>query len=468
MFAFRPNCPTPPDHTGYVFSPNIRGTIDVLWNSFFTAALCIRAVQRLNVPPQEPQPATWAQKLARKLDPPKLKWMFITLLAPEFLLGKAVVERLSAKCSYEKIRHWAEIDGVDWSVAHSYLANMGGFVIQFEENTALAEGTNDTESGPESGRNYKLAEKAILDLTTKASAQSRNTPQICRNISRLRGNTWVLDAPQLLLARELGIIATLPSLPLRELQGQSKPDWVIESYTAGRVIWLASELLARLAKQLPTPFLEVIILAFGACAFATYALVWDKPRDIRTPRCIVADRLPSGAWELARLGEEGPAEFFLGRGLSASGGGSRLVGVESAAHGRDGEAGGMLALWAGVTGLVGMVAGLFHFLGLFFEFPAEGDRRLWLGAAVVMTVAPGLAAGGGYGLRRLLGWYCSGGVGSKGRITYEWRQGRERLIDWLVHLVAVLFLLARLYVVVEVLVLLGYLRSEAFLNGWSL
>ena len=59
--------------------------------------------------------------------------MMVTVLVPELLVGKAISEWSSARYSCEKISPWAEKDGVDWSMAHSFFADMGGFVIQFND-----------------------------------------------------------------------------------------------------------------------------------------------------------------------------------------------------------------------------------------------------------------------------------------------------------------------------------------------
>lgn len=60
--------------------------------------------------------------------------MLLTLLIPEYLLSKAFSDLISARRCLSDYRHIAEIDDVEWSIAHTCLANMGGFIIRFQDD----------------------------------------------------------------------------------------------------------------------------------------------------------------------------------------------------------------------------------------------------------------------------------------------------------------------------------------------
>jgi hypothetical protein len=49
---FQPNCSTIPAGTNFVYSPDIRGTQNILWSCIFTIIACTWTIQHLNVPRQ--------------------------------------------------------------------------------------------------------------------------------------------------------------------------------------------------------------------------------------------------------------------------------------------------------------------------------------------------------------------------------------------------------------------------------
>jgi hypothetical protein len=55
--------------------------------------------------------------------------MVFTLLAPEFLLLKAIGDLSCAVALTEQIQERTKKDGAEWSRVHSLLTNMGGFVV---------------------------------------------------------------------------------------------------------------------------------------------------------------------------------------------------------------------------------------------------------------------------------------------------------------------------------------------------
>ncbi|KAK0731727.1 hypothetical protein B0H67DRAFT_640078 [Lasiosphaeris hirsuta] len=93
------SCSTPNATANFVTSPNVRGTLDILWSSLFTIIACTWSVQHPNVPEQ--------------------------LINPWHDLENA--RRIHESASFQKCAHQ---DGVEWTFLHSYFANMGGFVIQ--------------------------------------------------------------------------------------------------------------------------------------------------------------------------------------------------------------------------------------------------------------------------------------------------------------------------------------------------
>lgn len=134
MKLFQTECPLPPAGANFVSGPDTRSTLDILWACLSTLLLCTWTVQHPNVPVQA-TPRTRRQKLNRKIYmlTRKVGWMLVTLLAPEYIAARALGEFISAKVASRKMRQWAEKDGVEWTLAHAFFADMGGFAIRFLE-----------------------------------------------------------------------------------------------------------------------------------------------------------------------------------------------------------------------------------------------------------------------------------------------------------------------------------------------
>jgi hypothetical protein len=131
---FQTTCTTPPSPTNYVSSPNTRGTLDILWSCLFTVIACTWTIQHLNVPEQpgfDPQDVPWHRVLRWNLNGlwRSIKWMLVTIIAPEYILGKAVADLYAAYQSKKEMQRYAIMDGVEWGLTQAFFANMGGFVL---------------------------------------------------------------------------------------------------------------------------------------------------------------------------------------------------------------------------------------------------------------------------------------------------------------------------------------------------
>ncbi|KAH0383331.1 hypothetical protein KCU92_g5392, partial [Aureobasidium melanogenum] len=61
----------------------------------------------------------------------KVRWMLITLIAPELLCGVAAEEWLTACKTVRFMAERAKDDGIDWASSHGFFAQMGGFRLSF-------------------------------------------------------------------------------------------------------------------------------------------------------------------------------------------------------------------------------------------------------------------------------------------------------------------------------------------------
>lgn len=132
MTQFNLNCTLPLTIVNYVDQPNTRGTFDILSTCLTTIFLCTYFVQHPNVPTHEP---THSNKGKIASISKQVGMMVFTLLAPEFLLLKAIGYLLCAVALAEQIRERAKKDGAELSRIHSFFTNMGAFVVYFKEVT---------------------------------------------------------------------------------------------------------------------------------------------------------------------------------------------------------------------------------------------------------------------------------------------------------------------------------------------
>jgi hypothetical protein len=144
---FDPECTVPTLTSNFVNSPNIRSTLDILWSCLSILFLCTWSIQHLNIAVQI-KPQNWIQGVCRQfsLVGQKLKWMFVALVAPEWTLGQAVADLLSAQRSKaEMVKFVIEADN-PWTLSHAFFANMGGFVVTFPKDMSTEVITGARES----------------------------------------------------------------------------------------------------------------------------------------------------------------------------------------------------------------------------------------------------------------------------------------------------------------------------------
>src|SRR5438876_9998921 len=91
----------------FVSSPNTRGTLDILWSCFFTIIACTWTIQHLNIPEQFNPHETgrtgylkWTIKNMWR----NVKWMLATMIAPEYILGKALADLEAAVTSKREMK----------------------------------------------------------------------------------------------------------------------------------------------------------------------------------------------------------------------------------------------------------------------------------------------------------------------------------------------------------------------------
>lgn len=124
------------------------------------------------------------------------------------------------------------------------------------------------------------------------------------NILAFQGDRWVVDANQLLYARDIGLIEKLPYLSADNIQDRSKEDLFAKCIAIGQIIWFLIQTITRLSEGLTTTPLEIMTLAFAVSTGFTYFLLLDKPKDVGRSVIIPAARYASSQ-EMSRLAVAG-------------------------------------------------------------------------------------------------------------------------------------------------------------------
>ncbi|CAG8948237.1 unnamed protein product [Penicillium salamii] len=278
------------------------------------------------------------------------------------------------------------------------------------------------------------------------------------NLSALRGNVWVLDANQLLLAREIGIIQRLPHISSDDIADRNKGDFVVKMIAVAQIIWFVIELLTRLRLRLPTSQLEILTLSYAVCTAFTYGSLLDKPKDVAYSTVISATCYASPK-EMSRLALAGPV--YNGNCRRSIWIPNNTLHANNTARYKSGghliprmQCFGFGLLYSS------LVFGGIHFVAWNFTFPSHTERLLWHISSIVTTAAGPVSVIG----EPLIAMVCRA-LPPKAERDVE--SLRVRLTAIVIQLILGLFAIARIFIIVEVIRSLAFLPPRAFLATWS-
>ncbi|KZM21840.1 uncharacterized protein EKO05_0003131 [Ascochyta rabiei] len=204
-----------------------------------------------------------------------------------------------------------------------------------------------------------------------------------------------------------------PDTTEAEILDRSKADWVLKSLALVQAIWFALQVAGRAAQQLSTTTLELFTLGIISCSFVTYAAWWAKPFDVRKPTVLESKKpLLETREPVSRLGFRYDLEMLNSE----------------------------LPFILGVGGA--LTLGALHLVGWQFHFPTETERWLWRGSSIACVAIPLMV----YAFDRIFG---------------------ERA-DWPGYILAGLYILCRLYMMVEMFAGLRAVPADVYkVPQWS-
>jgi hypothetical protein len=461
MISFQPNCTLPATGGAFIQSPNVRSTTEIIWSCLSITILCTWSVLHLNVPPDVIPVSKWQWVRCQLfLFRRKVFGFFFMLFLPEYMIGALVLERWNVSLNSPRLKELAAKDGVPWSWTHTYFVNMGGVALRFADDDGVAAGkpfpdvngeysVNGTERalrnfclkqeqrlGPRGqyrwrrhARNYWLAKAAIDDY---------RSPEDLEYILPMQGTLWILNATQLLAAREGGLIASLPNITVNEIQDRDKSDGLVKTLAILQVAWLVAQVIVRKIEGLPSSQLEISTIALAATSLVAYLLQWWKPKDVHVP--FYVDIPASQPLDLSvfkaifRADTQSKAATHYYTISSRS---------TSAPAGTTSHEAPVRLLVASMFGAL-LLGGL-HLVAWNFSFPTRIEQVFWQASALVVTIGPIIFTA----VLAVVEWHDS-------------LQTSDIILFVAVVIMGPLYMVARLALLVESFRALYFLPPEAF------
>lgn len=457
--VFDTSCTTPNGTANgtanFVRSPDSRGTLDILWSCLFTIIACTWTVQHLNVPEQRNgRDPGWKGDIKWKLKRlwTGLKWMLATMIAPELCLAKTAGDLRSGMKGLPNLREFARRDGVDWTLTHSLFADMGGFVI-----------IGQTGRGPESSDSSRLRTDSVripgnflipppygVSTGTEETELQGLLPTKIR--SRKPGlhyqNPFHLTATGIYRLRKSGLLSKLPSLTVDEINDKSKSDAFVRILSLVQIAWIVAQVAFRGSKSLAVSQLEIAVVAFSTCAIIIYALNWSKPKSVSVPYVIMS--FPGDI----------PQEFVetvldQGKDLLGIPFVAGMLGLERPFRRRilgspipndwDTDQDSSLGSLCIIFGTA--VFGGLHLAAWNFHFPTAIESTLWRATSLYCTV---------YGFGLIIAGMIS--------VTLH---GHDWTYRFSLAALTIIYILARLFLLVEIFRTLCFLPPGAYKSTWA-
>ncbi|KAK6430266.1 hypothetical protein LTR95_013581 [Oleoguttula sp. CCFEE 5521] len=409
-----PNCtlPTLEEGTAYVLtSSNLRSTFNILWSSLATIMACTYSVLHLNVPHQRNgRDPGWKGDL-KWLSMGfgvKMKWSIIAIFAPEWYMLIAASEYYGTRKLRQRLQDLGDSvhGGRQWSINEAFLIGMGGYGFSCWSRTENREGT-------------QLQAKSFVQL--------------------LELNPSIV-LPQLLNADEVA--------------ARSKSDMFTRSIVLMQILYFVVAVISRWIEHQPVSPLEVAALAFTICSFCTYGLYWHKPQGVTAVTIIALHDYPIPESLSAVLEKE----VYVHHPLSLF---DQLPRLDSGLT-RDFLGG---SIWLPISACTSAVFSAIHLAAWDSTFPTAVERIIWRVATLVTALVFILSWLVEILVRFDAVWWPPTMV--RDRFRSQALKEAEAILSFGTIVVSIiLYILARLFLIVEPFRSLAYLPLDAYITYW--
>ena len=265
-----------------------------------------------------------------------------------------------------------------------------------------------------------------------------------------------MNSMQIHYAMQEGIIPASSFISHAELKDRTKGDSFIRGFALLQITAPVIQIIARSFQNLDTTLLEITVLAFAACAIVTYVPLWHKPQDVKVPVYIDIDKTLSRE-QIIKLAARAPVATLLIHHFWLHG-----VSVRAQADNIFSWTPGIKIKLPFIRDAVlvspvvfgigggGVLFGAVHFVAWSFTFPTPVERLLWRISCCVLVILPLLGTA----------FYCITQHTAKKRGFVDTKVNRS--LRPLSHVIGLAYLLARLYISVEVFRALAYPEPSVF------
>ncbi|KAK0648116.1 hypothetical protein B0T16DRAFT_112751 [Cercophora newfieldiana] len=308
LTTFQPICTAPTSTVSFVFIPNSRGTLEIIWGCVFAIFACTWTIHHPNLPRQRRKGRRgYGENLKCDLRDfwEATKLAFYTIIAPEAIVSVACSELLSAYWIRGEVERVAARKRA-WHRSRSVVtpvtpvgpgSNPKALVESISlESSGAASSTATANSRPQTpvaqgGRkqfgNNEEQPSCDDDSWTIAEIQYANMGGFTTLVEGASpgkaGELYHLTAFEILNLWEEGrLLKSLPRIDEDELYDRSKCDLFLKTLAVVEILWSVIQIVTRLVRHLPVSPMELAVLAFSSCAVLIYSFYWMKPKNVYT------------------------------------------------------------------------------------------------------------------------------------------------------------------------------------------
>lgn len=241
------NTSSPTPLEGWQFDDNSRSSWDILWSCLSVIFACTWTALHLNIPKNDPS--------VGKIFSKKVIYWLLCVIYPELLLVNPAAE--------------------DFLLAKEAFAHFKSAQAEIDQGRELTAPSSTLLSSSEAGKSSPTRVKWTL------------THGFCVNMRGLAlrttdNRTYIVELKYIKTLVKAGIIK-YDQFDIRDIDDRSKTDSLAKVVSLIQSAWTTVNVLARAAYKLPITPLEIATLAFIFCAFISYGLWWQKPKDMNAP-----------------------------------------------------------------------------------------------------------------------------------------------------------------------------------------
>lgn len=305
---------------------------------------------------------------------------------------------------------------------------------QIQPQNSAAESSSKADKG--------TGEEEILPKPFTEMKGVSNIDQAARQSND--SNQFHVNAYKILELRKEGLLSRLPYVTTAEINDKSKSDSMARAIAVMQILWTTMQIIARAYRHLAVSQLEISVIAFAVCAIITYYLNWDKPKGVLVPFTLVkySYNVPKRVGEVIGIDFSLDSTFLLISIRNKKPPGS----PPSNASNYYGD-------WLTSRGSIisAVVFGSLHITAWNLTFPTELERTLWRATSIWCAVALPVS---------MLVLFCN--------VIFQRGGGCGLIIvTILCTLVGLGYVLARLYLMVEIFRSLCFLPPNAYISTWA-